>query len=203
MSRDNITSMTLVAYVHGELEDGLTSLMGPTGLSAHDLQAALADVQAEEALLAQALGGPRGETLLDDSRRRMLMETAAQQTHKRPLKGKQRHDKRRLHTTGYLLTFISGRYQGSEFPVEVGGEIVIGRDGDLDLVLVEEMVSHEHARIVHPSDGPVTIEDLGSTNGTFVNGIKIVEPTPLREQDRILIGTNILKLTSAKPGNAS
>lgn len=60
------------------------------------------------------------------------------------------------------------------------------------MVLVEEMVSRRHA-IINFRDGAVTIEDLGSTNGTFVNGEK-VSKTVLREGDRILIGTNILKV---------
>ena len=46
------------------------------------------------------------------------------------------------------LRFISGKYQGGEFPLIEGQEIVIGRSSDLDMVLVEEMVSRRHARIV-------------------------------------------------------
>jgi hypothetical protein len=63
------------------------------------------------------------------------------------------------------------------------------------MVLVEEMVSRKHARIALGS-GIITIEDLGSTNGTFVNGEKVQQGT-LREGDRVLIGTNILKVVAA------
>ena len=69
----------------------------------------------------------------------------------------------------YALKFISGKYQGGEFPVKPGKQIVIGRSSDLDMVLVEDMVSRKHAKITC-SDGKILIEDLGSTNGTFVNG---------------------------------
>src|SRR5512138_2483867 len=95
------------------------------------------------------------------------------------------------------LRFISGKYQGGEFPLEEGQEIVVGRSSDLDMVLVEEMVSRRHARIAMKG-GAITIQDLGSTNGTFVNGEKIRQ-TQLREGDRVLIGTSILKVVAMGP----
>ena len=51
-------------------------------------------------------------------------------------------------------------------------EIIIGRSSDLDMVLVEDMVSRRHAKI-SSTDAEVYIQDIGSTNGTFVNGEKI------------------------------
>jgi pSer/pThr/pTyr-binding forkhead associated (FHA) protein len=93
---------------------------------------------------------------------------------------------------GVALRFISGKYQGGEYPLEEGREVLIGRSSDLDMVLVEEMVSRRHAR-VELQNGIISIEDLGSTNGTFVNGEKIVR-SELREGDRVLIGTSILKV---------
>ena len=92
----------------------------------------------------------------------------------------------------YALKFISGKYQGGEFPLKSDKQIIVGRSSELDMVLVEDMVSRKHAKIV-VSGGKVTIEDLGSTNGTFVNGEK-VKQARLKEGDRILIGTSILKL---------
>lgn len=92
----------------------------------------------------------------------------------------------------YVLKFISGKYQGGEFPLEQNSEILIGRSSELDMVLVEDMVSRKHARISARS-GTLEIEDFGSTNGTFVNGEKITKAR-LREGDRVLIGTNIIKL---------
>src|SRR6478736_38457 len=92
----------------------------------------------------------------------------------------------------YALRFISGKYQGGEYPLGEGQEIVIGRSSELDMVLVEEMVSRKHARIAL-SQGVISIEDLGSTNGTFVNGEKVERGT-LKEGDRVLVGTNILKV---------
>src|SRR5262249_14042566 len=94
----------------------------------------------------------------------------------------------------YALRFISGKYQGGEFPLRMDREIIIGRSSDLDMVLVEDMVSRKHAKISTQA-GQITIQDLGSTNGTFVNGEKI-KKVRLKEGDRILIGTSIIKLVS-------
>jgi pSer/pThr/pTyr-binding forkhead associated (FHA) protein len=94
----------------------------------------------------------------------------------------------------WTLRFISGKYQGGEFPLRPNREIVIGRSSDLDMVLVEDMVSRKHAKIV--TDGrAVSIQDLGSTNGTFVNGEKI-RNMQLKDGDRILVGTSIIKLVA-------
>lgn len=94
--------------------------------------------------------------------------------------------------TGLALRFISGKYQGGEYPLVEGQQVVVGRSSELDMVLVEEMVSRRHA-VISLRDGVASIEDLGSTNGTFVNGEK-VSKMALHEGDRILIGTNILKV---------
>ncbi len=96
----------------------------------------------------------------------------------------------------FALRFISGKYQGGEFPLPSQGEIVIGRSSELDMVLVEDMVSRRHSKItVTPEQ--IFIQDLGSTNGTFVNGEK-VKRTKLSEGDRILIGTSIIKLVASE-----
>ena len=98
------------------------------------------------------------------------------------------------------LRFISGKYQGGEFPLPDSGEVVIGRSSELDMVLVEDMVSRRHAKI-SVEGGDIFLEDLGSTNGSFVNGEKITR-TKLAEGDRILIGTSIIKVVTSD-GSAS
>lgn len=92
----------------------------------------------------------------------------------------------------YVLKFISGKYQGGEFALERNQELIIGRSSELEMVLIEDMVSRHHAKIT-TTDTEVFIEDLESTNGTFVNGEKISN-CKLKEGDRILIGTSIVKL---------
>jgi pSer/pThr/pTyr-binding forkhead associated (FHA) protein len=100
----------------------------------------------------------------------------------------------------FALRFISGKYQGGEYPLADAGELVIGRSSELDMVLIEDMVSRKHAKLI-VAPGGITIADLGSTNGTFVNGEKVGR-AQLKEGDRILIGTNILKLVAVarQPG---
>ncbi len=101
----------------------------------------------------------------------------------------------------YALRFISGKYQGGEFPLPNNKEIVVGRSSELDMVLVEDMVSRRHAKLTVTGD-QIFIQDLGSTNGTFVNGEKI-KRARLTEGDRILIGTSIIKLVAADGAGAS
>ena len=86
----------------------------------------------------------------------------------------------------FALRFISGKYQGGEFPLRMNREIIIGRSSDLDMVLVEDMVSRRHAKI-SSTEAEVYIQDMGSTNGTFVNGEKIAGRALLHEGDRILV----------------
>ncbi|MBP9085617.1 MAG: DUF4388 domain-containing protein [Kofleriaceae bacterium] len=102
----------------------------------------------------------------------------------------------------FALRFISGKYQGGEFPVRLNREIIIGRSSDLDMVLVEDMVSRRHAKISSSKD-EVFIQDLGSTNGTFVNGEKIAGRARLSEGDRILLGTSIIRVVSVDGAEAN
>lgn len=90
------------------------------------------------------------------------------------------------------LLILSGNQEGKLLPLQAGEEIVIGRMEGLDLVLPEDLVSRRHARIAVHEEGPV-LRDLGSTNGTFVNG-KRVREVVLREGDRILLGATILSV---------
>jgi pSer/pThr/pTyr-binding forkhead associated (FHA) protein len=105
-----------------------------------------------------------------------------------------------LVSDAFALKFISGKYQGGEFPLKGDKQLVIGRSSELDMVLVEDMVSRKHAKITIEG-GRISIEDLGSTNGTFVNGEK-VKNSRIKEGDRILIGTSILKLVKQGANSA-
>src|SRR5207302_11122329 len=100
----------------------------------------------------------------------------------------------------YALRFISGKYQGGEYPLGQSGDLVIGRSSELDLVLIEDMVSRKHACITLASGG-ITIADLGSTNGTFVNGEK-VRRAEVKVSHRIPVGTGILQLGARNAGGA-
>ena len=90
------------------------------------------------------------------------------------------------------LRFLSGRCKGSEYVLAAGEEVIVGRGNDADLMLLEGIVSRHHARFTL-FDSVVTVEDLGSTNGSFVNGDR-VRQRRLKQGDRVLIGTSILKV---------
>jgi hypothetical protein len=79
----------------------------------------------------------------------------------------------------------SGEYQGSEFFIK-GDEFAIGRAFECHLMLNDNMISSRHAHIVRQGEH-YQIEDLGSTNGTFVNGEKI-DKKQLRTGDKVMIG---------------
>lgn len=97
----------------------------------------------------------------------------------------------------YALKFISGKYEGGVFKLPTIGEVVIGRSSNVDVVIVEDMVSRSHARLNFDDSRSLFIEDLQSTNGTFVNGERISKAR-LTEGDRILIGTSILKVMTVE-----
>lgn len=92
----------------------------------------------------------------------------------------------------FLLVAAGRDAIGRTYKLE--GMTVVGR-GDVDFSLDEEGLSRRHARFDVDPRGLVTVEDLGSTNGTFVNGERIVGRRALRDGDRIEIGSaTILKL---------
>ena len=101
------------------------------------------------------------------------------------------------------LTIERGELIGSEFPI-VADEALIGRwdadngifpDVDLDRHDPEAKVSRRHARILH-SEGQYAIEDLGSTNGTFINrGRRLIPGIShlLKNGDEIIVGKTFLR----------
>ncbi|MEP6802487.1 MAG: SpoIIE family protein phosphatase [Acidobacteriota bacterium] len=72
----------------------------------------------------------------------------------------------------------------------------IGRSSMNDLPIPDKMLSRQHARILHDGNGGVSIEDMGSRNGTFVNGDKLTILLPLKSGDRITVGGVTLKVES-------
>ncbi|WP_158609541.1 ATP-binding cassette domain-containing protein [Kocuria soli] len=68
-----------------------------------------------------------------------------------------------------------------------GGSIVVGRDASADVLIDGLLVSRQHARITRTHDG-ATITDLGSTNGTWVDGQRISTTVPLRLGSQVVIG---------------
>ncbi len=83
------------------------------------------------------------------------------------------------------LSILRGLKAGRVYEL-LGDSISIGRNSHCDLVLPDEVVSRNHARLRSREDG-ISIEDLGSRNGTFVNGKRITEPTKLNDGDYIQV----------------
>ncbi|MGH9365349.1 MAG: SpoIIE family protein phosphatase [Thermoanaerobaculia bacterium] len=74
--------------------------------------------------------------------------------------------------------------------------VTIGRSSVNDLPVADKMLSRQHARIVKDGEGGLTVEDLGSRNGTFLNGDRLVSVRPLRTGDRITVGAVTIKVES-------
>ncbi len=89
-----------------------------------------------------------------------------------------------------VLVLLQGG-QAVPYPLD-GDEILIGRHPDCGVQLESSAVSRRHAR-VFIKDGRYLIEDLGSGNGTSVNGQKIASATPLEAQDRIKLGPVLMR----------
>ncbi len=90
----------------------------------------------------------------------------------------------------YRLIVKSGGVAGTAYTLETA-EIYIGRDVQNDIVITEAEVSRRHARLTRQASAYV-LEDLGSTNGTFVNGKRLVAPYTLRPGDEIRIGPHVV-----------
>ncbi len=74
-----------------------------------------------------------------------------------------------------------------------GDSIFIGRSTRCDITIADRFLSRRHARVFRAGDG-WQIEDLGSRNGTFVNGRKIEHPTPIRDGDVIALSASLIKV---------
>ena len=84
-----------------------------------------------------------------------------------------------------LIVMRSGPIPGSSFYLE-RTEVTLGRDLSNDIPVPDQEISRRHARFLTRTDG-VYIEDLGSTNGTFLNGVRISSPQRLNNGDLITL----------------
>ncbi len=87
------------------------------------------------------------------------------------------------------LRITQGTQSGLTLPL--GDVVRIGRSPDAQLVLEDDYVSTRHARIYRTPDGYV-VEDLGSTNGTYLNNTRLTGPTPFTTSDTLRIGRTLM-----------
>lgn len=108
---------------------------------------------------------------------------------------------RTVHRVGYAFTAAAASEGAVRFSIVLGdeeiplrsGENIIGRDPHDAIVIHASEVSRHHARLT-VAGAAVTLEDLGSKNGTFVGTQRVTGPTEVKPGDEILIGTTKLRL---------
>lgn len=86
----------------------------------------------------------------------------------------------------------TGPLTGTSLPLRESG-VLIGRNPECALVLDDEFASGRHARIIRGEDGWY-VEDLGSTNGTFLGQYRVGDPVPVETGTSIRIGRTVIEL---------
>jgi pSer/pThr/pTyr-binding forkhead associated (FHA) protein len=90
------------------------------------------------------------------------------------------------------LVVTEGPLRGTTIPLGASS-VLIGRAPSCTLVLDDDYSSSRHARIF-PQDGGWFVEDLGSTNGTFLGDKKVEQPTPVTPGAQVRVGQSVLEL---------
>lgn len=93
------------------------------------------------------------------------------------------------------IKFLNGIYSGRELEFNTPS-VTIGRDGGNQLILDTDGVSRCHAELKQLPDGSWVVQDLNSTNGVKVNGVRIDGPAPVGEGTALVIGENHLLVTA-------
>jgi hypothetical protein len=99
---------------------------------------------------------------------------------------------RRKRRDGTKVLFVkSESQQGVE--LDVTDVTVLGRSSETDVILDDPYASEFHMRLVAQDEG-LMLHDLGSTNGTYVNGRRVTAPTQLRRGDTIQVGKTVMEV---------
>ncbi|MFJ8473821.1 FHA domain-containing protein [Kitasatospora sp. NPDC094011] len=91
------------------------------------------------------------------------------------------------------LVVVQGSLAGTTVALQ-GQTITLGRAHDSTIVLDDDFASSRHARIYPDQTGQWTVEDLGSTNGTYLDRQRLTAPTPLQPGTPIRIGRTVIEL---------
>lgn len=95
----------------------------------------------------------------------------------------------------FQFVMRSGPTPGVVFPLE-GDQLTIGRDASNGVAINDAEVSRKHSRLIFQG-GKYVIDDLGSTNGTFVNGQRLAGPVVLKAGDVVSLGEQIVLMYDA------
>jgi pSer/pThr/pTyr-binding forkhead associated (FHA) protein len=93
---------------------------------------------------------------------------------------------------GRLRVLEPAEMRGTTY--ELADELTMGRAGGCQVPLDDSYVSQLHARIFR-REGQVYVEDLGSTNGTYLNRQKVTSPIIMRKGDQLQVGKTVMELT--------
>jgi hypothetical protein len=99
---------------------------------------------------------------------------------------------RRSKVKGTRLVVVEGPLEGAEIPLE-GAQITLGRAPDSTIVIDDDYASSRHARI-YESEGAWVVEDLGSTNGTWIDRTRLTTPTVLPVGAPLRVGRTTLQI---------
>ena len=100
----------------------------------------------------------------------------------------------------FQFVMRSGPTPGVVFPLE-GEQLTIGRDSNNGVAINDAEVSRKHSRLIFQG-GKYVIDDLGSTNGTFVNGQRLAGPVVLKAGDVVSLGEQIVLMYDAISSDA-
>lgn len=100
----------------------------------------------------------------------------------------------------FQFVMRSGPTPGVTFPLE-GDQLTIGRDATNGVAINDAEVSRKHSRLMFQG-GKYVLEDLGSTNGTFVNGQRLAGPIVLKPGDVVSLGEQIVLMYDAIASDA-
>lgn len=100
----------------------------------------------------------------------------------------------------FQFVMRSGPTPGVVFPLE-GEQLTIGRDSSNGVAINDAEVSRKHSRLMFQG-GKYVIDDLGSTNGTFVNGQRLAGPVVLKAGDVVSLGEQIVLMYDAISADA-
>ncbi|MBI3164899.1 MAG: FHA domain-containing protein [Anaerolineales bacterium] len=100
----------------------------------------------------------------------------------------------------FQFVMRSGPTPGVTFPLD-GDQLTIGRDSTNGVAINDAEISRKHARMMFQG-GKYVLEDLGSTNGTFVNGQRLAGPVVLKPGDVVSLGEQIVLMYDAIAGDA-
>jgi hypothetical protein len=95
----------------------------------------------------------------------------------------------------FQFVMRSGPTPGVTFPLE-GDQLIIGRDSSNSVAINDAEISRKHSRLSFQG-GKYVLEDLGSTNGTFVNGQRLAGPVVLKPGDVVSLGEQIVLMYDA------